>query len=146
MSQQPTPRKDTASIENARCKDVQIAGLTNDLMSVRDSLKAELADAQAQILALREALEFTLKTPHAHHCACVKCEKAKAALSSPPPPVVSLEEHEKVVKDAENLALELGEVASQLCNCAHPACRNCERVKDAKAALAAHEARKGAAV
>ena len=47
--------------------------------------------------------------------------------------------------DAESLAVNLAEVAAQLRDCKHPACTNCDRVKEAQKALAAHEARKALA-
>lgn len=44
-------------------------------------------------------------------------------------------------RDAVRLAECLVETATQLCDCKHPACRNCQRVEDAQQALEAHEVR-----
>ncbi len=96
-------------------KDIHIAGLTNDLMTVRDNLKSQLAEKDAkiaeqaaQIVALREQLgsflaQYGCSCGHPACRDCWRTKDAKEALSTPAPPVVALEEVQALANALESL-------------------------------------------
>lgn len=124
-------------------KDIHIAGLTNDLISIRDNLKAQLAEKDAknaeqsaQIVALRGVLQQMLPEWHneddgtyangqiAGEISMGDMRMAKKALSTPAPKVVMLEDHKKAVNALKRLMA-----------CADPNIESCTN-EDLKTAVA----------
>ena len=134
------------------------------LVRIEDTWREKLRESQSQVVALRKVnndYSAHLVDMRAHAKAIIQAHKLsevdwramraiEAALSIPPPPVVSLEEHEKVVKDAERLADAIGHIGASIRSLQDGEIdqwQAYDAISDIETnALDAHEARKGAAV